>query len=141
MSFTSLNGIHLDLLSMFLLSKRIIDHSIWSNDAGSQVKCSINIQGLLAKWACFDITRLDTRKQSDKKNDDNYQNHSKNERLEYSRQDHQLLTAVAAAAASNSIFEHWFRNWMAAMVWNYYHNHPTTMYYTSSLPTNYLMQY
>ena len=66
---------------MFLLSKRIIDHSIWSNDAGSQVKCSINIQGLLAKWACFDITRLDTRKQSDKKNDDNYQNHSKNERL------------------------------------------------------------
>ena len=64
----------------------------------------------------------------DKKNDDNYQNHSKNERLEYSRQDHQLLTAVVAvaAAASNSIFEHWFRNWMA-MVWNYYHNHPTTI--------------
>ena len=32
--------------------------------SGSQVKCSINIQGPLAKWACFDITRLDSRKQS-----------------------------------------------------------------------------
>ena len=40
-------------------------------------------------------------------------------------QDHQLLTSVAASA-SNSIFEHWFRNWMAAMVWNYYHNQPST---------------